>query len=299
MFILKGFKAFCILFFLLLLVGCKSSTVVNSDTYTYGENAFISYQLNEAKVPNNRKLLLIIPDFADSVNYYKSALTKTLIVENYQVLIPERRGENYSEKETYDTFDQRLNEVTWLIQQLIFEKKIDTNQRFVIYGNGEGAYLAAALLKQLNPDYFILQNNVHTNFITATKQVLANSSKKTKILERTTLLNVNELNTFIQAAEENTIFLTSFQGKRVANWNSYTKQNALNGVFSVFSSGIQLIDSTYLFTAKSDIKLYSQLLKVRQPKVEMLEWNRPLFGKKPLNVELKAKVVEGFGLIDD
>ncbi len=297
MFIFKGFKASAILIFIVLLTGCKSSTVINSAVYTYAENASIPYQLNEAKTTKNKKLLLIIPDFADSVDYYKSALAQELIAANYQILIPERRGANYSEQEAYDIFDQRVGEVEWLVQHLLFENRVDTGQRFVIYGNAQGAYVAATLIKRLKPDYFILQNNVHTNFIAATKQMLqSDNTLKIKTLERLTLLNFEELNTFISAAEEGSVFLSSFQGKNAGNWNSYSKQSVLNDVFAVFSNGLQLTDSTYLFTAKSDVELYGQLLQARQPKIEMIERNRPLFGKKPLSIPLKAKVMEGFGV---
>jgi hypothetical protein len=246
-----------------------------------GNQVSINYTLNKAKKTKKRKLLLLIPDYGQQTAFYKSPLMKELFDQNYQLLLPERRGSNFSTKTVYENYDQRIEHISNLVQSLLAESRIDTSLHFVIYGIGEGSYVAAGLIKNLKPDYFILQNNGAHHFLHETLQVLNSAdTSKIKQIENTALLNATTLKAFIDKAYEKGFSNGVFYGKRTTGWYSYTQQNLTESLFEHHVKGVQLIDTNYTYLHSQSIPDFLKIWSLRNPQMDTLHLTEPLFERK-------------------
>lgn len=277
---------------LFLALACSKSLVISKNAYELRDGYPLKYSLTQAKNATERKLLVLLPDAIDSTQWEKSSLVKYLFDKNYQVLLPQVKGVDYTQQQVLDQYEGRLESIRELLGALHNNNAIDTSTHVVVLGMGDGAYLTPQLAQSVKANAFILVNNGPYSFIHELELLLEGDTTQRKVsyLKEVSLLNVPELNTLFTEIRNGTPTMKSFLGRTSGSWKAYSTVKLGEAVFYNRIPALQLYEPNYPFVADSAAYRFAQFTGTRYPKIDTLSLQTPLFKRAPLDSTLLKKL---------
>ncbi len=271
-----------------ILTACSPGLRIYEARMATSEGNSMAYALSEAKGKKDRKLLVFLPGVTDTADVWVSGFFKRLYTENFQILIPEKRGTDYSEQRAYDHFSTRLYDIEGLVAGLVKKGLVDTSTHVVVMGAGEGAYLVPQLARSVSADGMLLVNNGPLHFLQEVRWLLEGDTANPKVIaiKEYNLMSASQIKTFVEAAHTGTPYPGFFYGKASANWHSYTKRSVVMDLYSSHIPAIQLYGQDYPVLSDTAQAEFLRLTQVRYPRVHTHILPAPFFSRKALDEDL-------------
>lgn len=229
---MKRLFLFAIVFVgLLLFTQCKSGIRYAEKSVSSELYREVPYQQYTHK-KNPKGVVLLLPDYPDTLNIGQSAIVQLLKKEGYDLLVVDKPGDDRDTKISLDTRDGRIKDVIALYKEEVFTKYDNT----ILLGIGEGGYVVPALRNQLKPTKSIVINiNPYSRLAAYEQWVNSDSltSHQWQIIHQMNLISQEELHEKVVTLKSNTSSVDVLTPNSNRQWMSYFENPVLKDLYTV------------------------------------------------------------------
>lgn len=219
---------------LLLFTQCKSGIRYAEKSVSSELYREVPYQYFTQK-KNPKGVVLLLPDYPDTINISQSAIVHLLKKEGYDLLVVDKPGDDRDTKISLDTRNGRINDIITVFRQEVY----NNYDNIILLGLGEGGYLIPALRNQLKPSKSIAVNiNPYSRLAAYEQWVNSDSltSHQWQIIHQMNLINQEELHEKVVTLKSKTSSVDVLTPNSNRQWMSYYENPVLKDLYTVTPS---------------------------------------------------------------